>query len=403
MNRFDHPKLRPLDIQPALQGGRRVLYLRDPLQLANKAVLVPEELAPILGLCDGTRDLGALRASLAVRYGLPLSEGLMTQVLGAMDEALLFDNDRYAQALEDAREAYRRATFRTPALAGASYPAEPEALSQLLQGLLDLVDETPATEGRGLISPHIDYARGGPVYARIWKRAAEIARAAELVVILGTDHYGSEGALTLTRQHYATPWGVLPTAQGIVDDLAEALGQGAAFAEELHHRSEHSIELAAVWLHYLRQGQPCETVPILCGSFAPFVRGQVEPTNDLAIAALVRTLRDAAGRRRMLVVAAGDLSHVGPAFGGAPLDLASSAQLQADDDALLAHVIQGDAKGFMDAIRQVHDRNNVCGVSPIYLLLRVLGASRGELVAYDRCPADERGASAVSICGMLLQ
>jgi len=105
----------------------------------------------------------------------------------------------------------------------------------------------------------------------------------------------------------------------------------------------------------------------------------------------------------MLVVAAGDLSHVGPAFGGAPLDLASSAQLQADDDALLAHVIQGDAKGFMDAIRQVHDRNNVCGVSPIYLLLRVLGASRGELVAYDRCPADERGASAVSICGMLLQ
>jgi len=61
-----------------------------------------------------------------------------------------------------------------------------------------------------LVSPHIDYARGGPVYAHVWK-------------------------LTLTRQHYATPFGVLPTAREVVETLAGAMGAETAFAGELYH------------------------------------------------------------------------------------------------------------------------------------------------------------------------
>ena len=74
--------------------------------------------------------------------------------------------------------------------------------------------------------------------------------AADLAIIFGTDHSGGLGKVTPTRQSYATPYGVLPTANGIVDRLADALGEEEAFAEELHHRKEHSIELASVWLHH---------------------------------------------------------------------------------------------------------------------------------------------------------
>jgi len=127
--------------------------------------------------------------------------------------------------------AYRAAPFRPPALAGGSYPENPADLYLLLQNYLEAAVSTPDPAcQRGLLSPHIDYPRGGPVYAEVWKRASPLIQAADVVVVLGTDHFGGHNPITLTRQHYATPYGVLPTEQTIVDHLAAALGEQAAFA-----------------------------------------------------------------------------------------------------------------------------------------------------------------------------
>ncbi len=408
------PKLRAVDVRPVAQSGRVFLLLRDPLQLTDQTVIIPQQLAPVLALCDGTRDSNALRAALGVRFGLRVGLDVLERLLAAFDGALLLDNDRFARARERALAEYRRAPFRPPALAGQSYPAGADELRHLLDGYLDTVDDASPDpgDGRGLVSPHIDCARGGPVYACVWKRAAEIVKAAELVILLGTDHFGEDGRLTLTRQHYSTPFGVLPTARDVVDALAGAMGAEAAlraeppdeaFAGELNHRSEYSIELAAVWLHYVREGQPCELVPILCGSFGHFVRGQAEPEHDPAINVLVNTLRQTMLGRRVLVVAAGDLSHVGPAFGGRPQGLVGRARLQAADDELIERICAGDARGFFAAIKREGDRRNVCGLPPIYLALRMLSPVQGERLAYDRCPADGNGTSLVSVCGILFR
>ena len=283
-----------------------MLVVRDPLRLSDHAIVIPRQLAPLLALCDGTRDAGALRAVLMVRFGLQMGPDALERLLAALDQALLFEGERFQQALDHAQAEFRKAPFRSPVLAGASYPADPADLRALLQQYLDGVDDAlpPATGGRGLVSPHIDYARGGPLYARVWRRAAEMVRAADLVVVLGTDHSGGPGRITLTRQHYATPFGVLPTAEGLVERLATALGPAQVFAEELHHRHEHSIELAAVWLHHMRQGQPCELLPVLCGSFAHFVQGEAEPADDRAIGAFCDELRQALAARNAVVVAA---------------------------------------------------------------------------------------------------
>ena len=127
------------------------------------------------------------------------------------------------------------------------------------------VTRTPAI-GHGVISPHIDYPRGGLVYAAVWKQVAAMARAADLVVLLGTDHYSMGDRLTLTRQSYATPYGVLPTDTDIVNTLVEAVGEEEAFAGEFRNRSEHSLELVATWLHHVRGGEPVAMMPILTGS-----------------------------------------------------------------------------------------------------------------------------------------
>jgi len=403
LSRTDYPRIRAVEARPIAQDGRQYILLHDPLQLCEGSLIVPQPLHLALPLCDGTRqNADALSASLAVRYGIRVPATAIEQLLQALDQACLLENQTYFQACTRVLDAYREAPHRLPASAGLSYPDDPQALGQFLDQCLAARSPLPEPDGeiRGLVSPHIDYARGGPIYAGVWKQAEEAVCGADLVLLLGTDHNGSAGALTLTRQHYATPYGVLPTAIDAVDRLAEALGPEASFAEELHHRSEHSIELAAVWLHHIRGGAPCELLPILCGSFYRYTQEGEDAAADDRLNQAVRVLRAATAGRRTLVVAAADLAHVGPAFGGQPLNPMAKAQLRSADDALLAEICAGRAEGFLDEIRKVQDRNHVCGVPPIYLALRLLEPVQGRLTGYDLCPADEQGTSQVSVCGI---
>ncbi len=220
--------------------------------------------------------------------------------------------------------------------------------------------------------------------------------------MFGTDHYGSD-PFTLTRQSYATPYGTLPTATDIVDRLAAVIGEDAAYAGELRHRNEHSLELVSVWLHHLAGRRPVEVVPILVGGFHGYIGNGHQPRQDALPENVIATLRAATAGRRVVVVASGDMAHVGPAFGGEPLDAAGKQALQVADKELIGHMAAGDAEGFFGAIRRVRDRNNVCGVAPIYLTLRLLGAVEGTPVGYAVCPADDADTSVVTVGGMVFQ
>jgi AmmeMemoRadiSam system protein B len=401
-----YPKLRSLQPTPVTHAGRAGFVLRDPLALSDQMLFLPRELSPLLALCDGTRDLSGLRAALMVRFGVRVSLETLAQLLARFDTAYLLDNERFAAARDAALAAYRDAPSRAPVLAGSSYPSDPDRLAAYLARFdAELPSEQSASEvdadARGLIVPHIDYARGGRVYAGLWRRAAEAVRQAELIVVLGTDHNGG-GLLTLTRQNYATPWGVLPTARDAVDRLVQAIGEEEAFRDEIHHRVEHSIELAVVWMHAVLGDHTPELTPILTGSFQRFVDGQDLPESHKGLTAAVETLQEIAARRRTLVVAAADLAHVGPAFGGQPLDPLRRAKLRRDDERLLKSVCEGDAKAFFGQIKAEGDRRNICGLPSIYLTLQILGQTHGQVSGYEVCPADQANTSSVSVAGVLL-
>ncbi len=410
-----YPKLRSLSIRPHRQEGHAYLLLRDPQQITDVNLLVPQPLASLLAYCDGAHAVAAMVAAYSRRTGVGVPIEGAEALMAALDEALLLENERFFAAQARTVAEYRDAPYRPAALAGLSYPDQAQALGQLLQGYLATVASStplPVDWSRpvGLLSPHIDYPRGGAVYAQVWKRATQIAQEAELVILLGTDHYGS-APFTLTRQHYATPYGVLPTATAIVDQLAAVIGEEAAFAGELRHRGEHSLELPAVWLHHMRAGQPCDLVPILCGGFHRFLHEGTTPDQDPTIGSVVETLQTVAKGRRTLIIASGDLAHVGPAFGGAPLNASSRVTLRAADDRLIAQMVQGDGEGFFEEIRQVQDANNVCGVAPIYLTMQTVGARRNEKIdgvgvrgyhtGYATCPADEQDTSVVTVGGVI--
>jgi hypothetical protein len=293
-------------------------------------------------------------------------------------------------------------------MADRVYPADSKLLEQVLCGYFDsLPSDTenmvPTEEVRGLVSPHIDYQRGGVVYAGVWRRAAKAAQAAEVAIILGTNHFNGQKLVTLTRRSYATPWGVLTTCGDVVDAVASALGEDEVFAEEFNHRNEHSVEAASVWLHYLVKEKGCELVPILCGSFQKFIEGVRNPGDDGEIARFIEAVGKATANKRTLVVAAGDLAHVGPAFGDLyPINLLEKARLLSADKELMSAIAKGDAEGMFQQVKKEGDRRRICGLSAIYLALRLLGKTRGDVAGYAQCPADEQGTSFVSICGIVL-
>ncbi len=406
------PKLRAVDVRPHSQNGHAYYLLRDPLELQSGSLLIPQYLGPVLALCDGSMESSrALGSTLLSRYGIGLETEQINEVLAALDQACLLENERARVALVEKIQRFRRQPFRTPSLAGLSYPAERAALARLLDDYLTGISPRNRyynghTNGHGhrvgVFSPHIDYPRGGKVYAQTWGALGEAARAADLVIILGTDHYGDD-LFTLTRQHYATPYGTLPTATALVDDLAAVLGEDAAFAGELRHSNEHSLELVAVWLHHMRGGDPVPILPVLTGSLHHLYGSQQSPADNPFVFRFLEAVRRHVQGRNVLVVASGDLSHVGPAFGGQPLTAQDRLQVQSADRTLINHLCQGDAEGFFNAIRRIRNRHNVCGGTPGYLALKLLDGLSGTETGYQSCPADEQNQSAVTIGGVVFQ
>ncbi len=402
LNHPVRPKLRSLDPKLLEYKGDPSILLRDPLQLEQNTLLIPQALAPLLVLCDGSRSHEEISAAMHHHFSLPVDVGVIDHFIGMFDEMLLLENERSSAMMEAMLEAYRLAPQRPATLAGNGYPADPGELYRLLQNYLDAATcEPDRRPGRGLLSPHIDYRRGGPIYAEVWKRASLMIREADLVLIFGTDHYGGEQPITLTRQNYATPCGVLPTDQRVVDELAAEFGEDMVFGGELYHRIEHSIELVSVWLLHLREQKPVPIVPILTGPFAEQILGG-QPMDaagfvDRLVGALDRSTRD----RKVFTVISGDLSHVGPAFNGAPLDTTRKRRILAEDHQLIDSLKQGDSQTFLETIQHWQDKNSICGTIPIYLAMQLLPRARGELIAYAQCPADEQETSIVSIAGMI--
>ena len=394
----DRPRLRPLEFKPVEYEGERYLFLRDPLRLSDQTLLIPEPFIPLLTLMDGTRDLSGLQFSLSLRYRLRMTRERIQALIASLDEACLLENARARNQQGELLSSYRRASARPPSLAGSGYPAEPDALSELLDRyLVESQEPAPQKPVRGVISPHIDYDRGAPVYAAAWQAAATAARRARLVILLGTDHFSEGLPFTLTRVPYATPYGTLPLPDDLVDELAAAMGP-SAFTGELHHRTEHSIELASVWLHHVRRREPVAVLPLLVGSLGDLDGAPQSSWEHSLYQRVISILRRECFRAPTLVVAAADLSHVGPAFGDSAPNTPARDALSVSDRAILDVALSGRSRDFYQAVQANGDRTRICGLAPITMLLDVLASpGRSTLHSYAICPADDTDTSFVSI------
>ncbi len=406
-----------MDVKRVQRQGDDYLVLSDPRGFAKQALLVPRQMAHYLALADGTRTVAEIAAAGALRGASPASPEALREVFEQLDSLFMLENGAYRAERDQRLADYRRAPFRPPALAGPVYAPEPDAMKAQLDGYRNgyqPVATSPTGTLAAIVSPHIDYARGGPSYYAVWDQARPGLEDIELAVIFGTDHNGDGPRMTLTRQRYATPLGSLPSDVVLVSDLAGVLSAdpelpGHPFSDEFNHIGEHSVELAAVWLHHAA-GRAVTTLPVLCGSLHRYVaagpRAGVavgSPETVAHIASAVRMLQDVARRKRTVFIAAADLAHVGPAFGDRlPVTGTDRDRVGAADSDLMDAVALGDRSGFLEGVRSVGDAYRICGLAPIYMALWAAEGATGSWFGYRQCPADSEDASFVSIAGALL-
>jgi len=392
--------------------GKDFLYLQDPLMLSENSILIPAPIVPLLRILDGTKDINEIKTSLQTSVGLDLSIQKIQDLLDQLDRAFLLDNSNLKQIVLKSTEEYRNTPNRLMMHSGTVYPEDKDKAMEMISGFCEKNSmSSPSLDTgvlAGMLSPHIDFARGGDTYAAIWQAAAPSLQDIELVIIFGTDHYGGVSTITPTLQNYATPFGVLKTDVSIVKKLVEKLGHETILAEELHHRSEHSIELASIWMHAFMKGISFRTIPVLCGSFYKYIENEEQPDKNPVIDETIDILSETMQDRRTLIIAAGDLAHVGPVFGdNSHMVAASRHSLGLHDDESIAAICEGDADLFLQISRLEEDKRRICGLSPIYMMLKTIERaynkkSKGFSMGYDQCPADVKGGSLVSITGALL-
>lgn len=413
-----NPRLRALEAFPVEQGGQRCVALRDPAGFTDQIAVLPPALLDLVSLFDGTHSVEQIREILERRHGKAPTLKQIADVVQRFDAAGFLDSDRFRKRRRALEDAFRQSPVRPAAHAGGAYAGEAEALQAQIDGFFSAADgpglgsrsrrrgdrisndvTVDYKQTRALIAPHIDFHRGGSTYAWAYREILERSDA-DLFVVLGTCHAGMRDPFAVTLKPYDTPLGPVPVDHEFYDALNRRAGQDL-LASEPAHRAEHSIEFQAVMLqHIVGARRPFAILPVLASYLHKSLESGGDPEADLRVPRFVDALREtiAASSRRVCLVAGVDLAHVGPRFGDRELNTeASLARVERDDRAMLESVVGVDAGGFYAGIAADHDARRICGLSPIYTLLRLLPDAPGRLVRYTQWP-DPQGA--VTFCAV---
>ena len=393
------PQLRYVEFFPFKnKEGKQMFGVRDPRQISPHVLGLSLEAAGILQFLDGTRNPEEIRTAYREQWKRELPNEHLEYVIRTLDEACFLHNETYRRQFATLLKAFKSSQVREAYHAGNGYLKDKEGLNETLKrhfapprGPGFPNGTSNGREIRGMIVPHIDLRLGGHSYAWAYKELAE-GHKPEVAVVLGTGHSGLSSHFSLTRKDFVTPLGRLPVDGEFVDRVA-ALCPFDLYADEFAHRTEHTIEFQALFLQHLF-GNSVTLVPVLCSFSHPMVNEGKQAT---MIRQFIEALREAMARdrRRVCLVASADLAHVGPRYGdrdgfrGEELDRVKRA-----DREMLSYAERVDGDGFIDYIAREDDRRRICGLSPIYTMLKSLEGGKGTLLSHDHGDMDSSG----SVC-----
>ena len=390
------PVIRYVEAHP-VSGERDPMYiLHDPSGYATEDLSVSHFVVFVLKFMDGKTTYEQLLEEFRETYGQEFEIDEIENLVESLDEHYLLDSDRFKNYKEEIDRVYLDSASRKyncfspleepgdvrkvldEGFSSAGYPAGPD---------IKPVNDNIA----GIIAPHIDYYRGLGVYGFSYGELLK-GFSGDTIIIIGTNHQEGESVVTGTDKDFETIFGTVQTDKEAVHTLGKKF-EGDFFLDEIDHRNEHSIELAATVLAYAGRHESVRIIPILVKGIEHHVINGTSPANDKTVASTIDALRSVSSARpgKVAVVASADLAHVGQQFGDTyKLDDRKLSEVEKQDRAGLDFVCKGDAEGFFAHVMSDFNKNRVCGLTPIYMALSILHPTQGTLLDYKQWVHEQR-------------
>lgn len=419
------PHARPVQPMPVQNEGKQFVALRDPSMLIQQTMVIPPQALGVIQLFDGQQTVAEIAGRL-VREDDPERASHVEQAVTQID-SLVEQMDKFgllwgptfeeyeSQIAEKLREhgafpvraSGSLVQMAHQAAGGGEPPEDEEArnawadelatglLANWMEGAEDPEFDKPV---RGLVVPHLDYARGAQVYAggyRAWVGAERPDR----IVILGTNHFGLGDGVVMTRLGFDTPIGRVESDAAVIDRLCARLGD-RLFKDELDLLPEHSIELHLPWIRHIF-GEVPVVAALLPDPLVPMIADDgARVSHDEFVEALEQVLAEVGGTTYF--VSSADLSHVGPQFGEPkPVDEARRVEVERHDREHLGKFIANDAGGFLEAMEWCKNPTRWCSVGNMAATMKLANAGEVELVDYKQA-YDDKGMALVSCAAVAL-
>lgn len=399
--------------------------LRDTQGVTSSHVLLPFEAIPIVERFTGANSCESIARAASKDLGDEIPVEVVVRLATDLEDALFVDGPAYRSARARIELEFADAAVREASHAGGAYHDDPKKLAHYID--IDCLGASATTErganakankardrdaargkappgapakgGRlvGLVAPHIDPWRGARCYGAAYNAlAASLPDDVDTFVLLGTSHAPMREPFALCRKTFATPLGPMLADFDAIDGIAKACDFDP-YADQFNHKREHSLEFQAVFLRHLldKRGdgaRRARIIPILAG-LGEHQRSGDSPARSVAVTRFYDAIRNVVGSRSTVVIAGADLAHVGPRFGDPrPFDERQRTVLDATDRDSLARAERVDAEAFWEHVAGDLDDRRVCGLGPMYSLLRTIDASaRGEVHHYEQTIDPDEG------------
>jgi AmmeMemoRadiSam system protein B len=401
---MDRPAIRPVEMIPVEAKGQRLIMVRDPLGLLEgPALLVPDPILLVLfEMADGQTTLGEMAQRLTMMSGQIIPVGILESAVKQLDEALLLQSDRFAEALRAKYKSWTESPVRPYKVFRAEGIDRLKMMKELGEEFrrhrmssISPPQQLPLPNRGiiGVISPHIDYTRGGELYSWAYRALKENGTGAKTFIVLGTSHRPATHRFIATRKNYDTPLGAIDTNQELLDELGTAFG-GELYESEYLHAEEHTIELQAMYLRHVFPDTPIRMVPVLVTPFDDLLEDDLTPRKDEEIMAFTTALRGILDKYGDEVALVGgiDFSHCGPQFGDEELNTKERVEeIRRADELALEKAEALDADGFFETFRPDLNARKVCSIGTTWVTLEAMkGRATAKLLKYHQAVSADK-------------
>jgi AmmeMemoRadiSam system protein B len=395
MDARSRPALRPVEsiVVPDREHGR-VLVLRDTQGVTDANAVIPPVLVPVVARFTGGATCEEIARQASGEIGTEVPVEVVVHLAEELERGLFLEGDAFRRARAKVERDFAESAVRPASHAGGAYHGDPAKLRKYIdQSCLGKANGTGARAARNgtmvaLVAPHIDPWRGAVGYGHAYGAlAAAVPEEADTFILFGTSHAPMREPFALCRKAFATPLGAVEADLQAIDALAARADGFDPYADQFNHKREHSLEFQAVFLRHMLAGRPLRIVPVLAGLGAQQVSGD-DPDRDARVARFMGGVRELVESRpgRVVVVAGADMAHVGPRFGDdRAYDAEQRTQLERADRGSLERATAVDARAFWADVAKDLDARRVCGLAPIWSLLRSLpGGAHGQVLHYEQ-------------------